>query len=320
MQYRPLNSRVVGGAALTLALGLAQAALAVPAFAAAPLPPLAAGDNGVLKVHELGALAADNATDPKVCMFTIEASKFDAGQQVLTFEILRGNPFVGPPVKAGTITLTAGTGAGSSTLIDGVSLGDGHYRVQLLSADNKGNDTFKVFTISCPPPVVPPVVPPAGPPAGPPVGPPAPPVVGPPAGPPVGPPAPPVVGPPVVKPPTVTPPVVTPPVVKPPTATPPVVKPPTVKPPTVKPPGGITGGSGTLTMGPITPVSAPVTVTPVSAPVSAPVATGTVTAAGAALPFTGDRTGALALWAFGAIGAGSVLLVGGRRRDGKHSA
>jgi hypothetical protein len=304
MQYRPLSSRVVGGAALTLALGLAQAALALPALAAAP-----AGDNGTLKIHEIGTPADDNANEPKVCHFSLDAAGFDASQSALAYEILKGAPFTGDPVLTGSLSLVGGTG---SVAIEGSALGDGHYKVQLVGVDTKGADNFKVFWISCPAPVPPPVIVPPVPPVDtppvdtppvdtPPVTPPVPPV----DTSPVTPPAPDLDGLPVVVPPVVTPPVVTPPVVTPPVVTPPVVTHPVV---------ATTGGGGTITRG-----GGSLVASGSSTPVSAPVTSGTVAAAASSLPFTGDTTGSLALWALGAIGAGSVLLVGGRRRDGKHT-
>jgi hypothetical protein len=90
--------RVALVAAVLAALVIGPAALAAPG-----------GNNGTLKIHELGTPAGTPNNDPKVCTFNVEAFNLDAGQSgYLAFEVQGGDapqgvgagPFVFGPADA----------------------------------------------------------------------------------------------------------------------------------------------------------------------------------------------------------------------------
>jgi hypothetical protein len=108
-----------------------------------------AGNNGTLKIHELGTPSGTPNNDPKVCFFDVEAFGLDAGQiGVLMFSVQGGDapqgvgagPFAFGPADAD------GYFVGPS---DAYSLPAGHYEATLYDASGTIKAKSKVFKITC---------------------------------------------------------------------------------------------------------------------------------------------------------------------------
>ena len=83
------------------------------------------GNNGDVKIHQVGTAQADNRNEPHVCAFYVDAFKFDANSTI-TFHIDQQAPTGSAPTAAkGTFT-TNGQGNGRSA---DQTLPNGHYKL-----------------------------------------------------------------------------------------------------------------------------------------------------------------------------------------------
>lgn len=117
-------------------------AAAAPAQAK-PNPP---GSNGDVKVHRTTTPVGDQADDPKVCTFYLDAFGFDTLQPV-SLRIDRQPPKSPQPVLSGSLTLTNGTGR-----TDTLSIPKGMYKLFWHFQGETGADKHKVFEVACPAP------------------------------------------------------------------------------------------------------------------------------------------------------------------------
>jgi hypothetical protein len=127
-------------AALTLAPLLLFAA-AMPATAAAATS--APGDNGDVKVHAVGTSFLDEANQPHVCAFYLDAFNFDTVQQV-SWSIDQQPPTGHAHASGGTLVLANGSGHTST-----MTLPAGHYKLTWHFNGEKGAAKFKVFWSDC---------------------------------------------------------------------------------------------------------------------------------------------------------------------------
>jgi hypothetical protein len=109
----------------------------------------AAGNNGTLKIHELGTPYGTPNNDPKVCTFDVEAFGLDAGQSgYLTFDVQGGDAPQG--VAAGPFDFGP-AGANGYTVSQTFSPPAGHYKATLYGkadlTDVKAKS--KVFKVTC---------------------------------------------------------------------------------------------------------------------------------------------------------------------------
>lgn len=121
---------------------------------------LAGGNNGTLKVHELGTPAGTENNDPKVCRFNLEAFGLDVGQGgYLLFEVQGGDAPHGtdpgvkidmPPANASGYTFSEYLNTGG-----GVHVSNGHYKVTLYGKSTPNGQLSdvkaksKVFKVTC---------------------------------------------------------------------------------------------------------------------------------------------------------------------------
>ncbi|MFI1518966.1 hypothetical protein [Kitasatospora cineracea] len=127
------------GAALAGAAVLPLAAFAAPAYAAP-------GDNGDVKIHEVGTPTDDQRDQSKVCSFYLDAFDFDTVQQV-TWHIDQQPPTgTATNLRTGQITLVTGHGFTPPVL---PQLPDGHYELFWNFAGENGAAKHKVFTVDC---------------------------------------------------------------------------------------------------------------------------------------------------------------------------
>ncbi|MFI6406430.1 hypothetical protein [Streptomyces sp. NPDC050548] len=122
---------------------LAAAAIVVSGAPAA----VAAGDNGDVKIHEVGTLFDDQSNDPKVCDFYIDAFNFDTVQEV-TWSIETQPSVLGGATRTGSITLTGGTGHTMPV----ATLPNGQYKLTWNFVGENGKAKQKVFKVNCPTP------------------------------------------------------------------------------------------------------------------------------------------------------------------------
>ena len=108
-----------------------------------------AGNNGTLKIHELGTPAGTSNNDPKVCTFNVEAFGLDAGQTgYLVFDPQGGDAPTG--IAAGPFAFgpADGDGYAASAYFNPPA---GHYKVTLYGkadlTDVKAKS--KVFKVTC---------------------------------------------------------------------------------------------------------------------------------------------------------------------------
>ncbi|MCP9959557.1 hypothetical protein [Streptomyces sudanensis] len=131
---RPLLRTAVTGLALGgLALTSAPAAVAQP------------GDNGDVRIHDIGTPPLDQRSESKVCRFYLAAFEF-AGLQQVAYTLTPQPLEAGDPTVQGTITLTP-TGTGQSTEL---KLPDGQYRLTWTFAGAVGPARMKTFRVDCP--------------------------------------------------------------------------------------------------------------------------------------------------------------------------
>ena len=109
---RQLSIRSIGWLAVVAML----AGSLMPVGAAAKQPNDPPGNNGTIKIHELGTPSGTESNDPKVCVFNIEGFGFDKGQTgYIKFTVQGGD---GP----------TGTAAGPFSF--GPTNADGYYATQ----------------------------------------------------------------------------------------------------------------------------------------------------------------------------------------------
>ncbi len=126
---------------------LRAAALAVLPLAASAVPAYAApGDNGDVKVHQVGTPTDDQNDQTKVCAFYLDAFNFDTVQQV-TWHIDQQPPTgTATNLRTGQITLVTGHGFTPPVL---PQLPDGHYELFWNFAGENGAAKHKVFEVDC---------------------------------------------------------------------------------------------------------------------------------------------------------------------------
>ena len=101
------------------------------------------GNNGDVKIHEVGTSAADNRNEPHVCNFYIEGFKFDKGQSG-TWTIVGQAPTGG---NAGTTGAWGPANASGNWQTGPQHLADGHYKLTVNTG--KGDGKHKVFWVEC---------------------------------------------------------------------------------------------------------------------------------------------------------------------------
>ncbi|MFK8910374.1 hypothetical protein [Streptomyces sp. YS-3] len=137
---RPTVRRPAVTAAAALALGLAGAALAgTPVAHAAP------GDNGDVKIHNLGTPFTDQRNEPKVCGFYLDGFNFDPKQNI-SWSIQTQPLRAGGAALNGAIALPTGVG---HTLP--LTLPDGQYKLTWNIVGGNGAGKMKVFKVDCSP-------------------------------------------------------------------------------------------------------------------------------------------------------------------------
>ncbi|WP_030544758.1 LPXTG cell wall anchor domain-containing protein [Streptomyces albus] len=125
-------------------------AVAVAAAASLLLAPVAyatpPGDNGTVKIHDAETGEEFVKNEPHVCVFYLDAFKFDAGQKI-EWKIVEMPPTGtrGTEAEAGTLTLDA-EGHGRS---DDLTLPDGHYKLLWNFEGENGKAKQKVFWTDC---------------------------------------------------------------------------------------------------------------------------------------------------------------------------
>jgi hypothetical protein len=139
---RSLTTRRVGKIATTLS----AAALVWLLVAGGAI----AGNNGTLKIHEIGTPTDTPNNDPKVCRFDVEALNLDEGQTgYLVFSVQGGDDPQG--VQPAGPTLLGPADANGYAISDEVSLAAGHYKATLYGKDDLTDvkAKSKVFKVTC---------------------------------------------------------------------------------------------------------------------------------------------------------------------------
>lgn len=146
-RHRQLAATVGLGACLALSVAAAPASFATPP-----------GNNGTLKIHELGTPSGTENNDPKVCKFNLEAFGLDAGQGG-TIEILpQGQDSDTTDELTVEFPTADDEGYGDTVYInddsngedDGLELANGHYKATLygkfgdLDSEKAKSKVFKV--------------------------------------------------------------------------------------------------------------------------------------------------------------------------------
>ncbi|GAA0623875.1 hypothetical protein [Streptomyces crystallinus] len=156
---RPTVRRPALTATAALALGLTAVVVG-----GTPLAYAAPGDNGDVKIHNLGTPFSDQRNEPKVCGFYLDGFNFDTAQSV-TWSIQTQPLRAGGATLSGAITLATGVG---HTLP--LTLPNGQYKLTWKIAGGNGAGKMKVFKVDCSPvtgpSAVPRVIPAGGPNAG----------------------------------------------------------------------------------------------------------------------------------------------------------
>jgi LPXTG-motif cell wall-anchored protein len=128
--------------AVTSALAAASLALAPGVSAAAAVP----GDNGDVKVHQSTTSEWDEANQPHVCAFYLDAFNFDA-QQSVSWWIDQWAPTGKKATRADSGTITLGANGHGRTADQ--ALPDGHYKLYWTFAGEHGAAKQKVFWVDC---------------------------------------------------------------------------------------------------------------------------------------------------------------------------
>ncbi|OIJ66288.1 hypothetical protein [Streptomyces mangrovisoli] len=135
---RRAGARIAAAAVLTAAASSALAG--APAAVAAP------GDNGDVKIHEVGTPFTDERNQPKVCHFYLDAFAFDTVQRI-TWTIETQPTVPGGPTRNGGITLVGGVGHTEPV----ADLPDGMYKLTWQIVGGTGAGKHKVFQVDCQP-------------------------------------------------------------------------------------------------------------------------------------------------------------------------
>jgi hypothetical protein len=122
-------------------------AAAATVVCGAPAAVAAPGDNGDVKIHEVGTPFTDQRNQPKVCDFYLDAFNFDTVQEV-TWSIETQPSIPGGATRSGSITLTTGTGHTMPV----AQLPNGMYKLTWNFVGENGNGKHKVFQVDCPSP------------------------------------------------------------------------------------------------------------------------------------------------------------------------
>ncbi|MDW4908118.1 hypothetical protein RB628_22910 [Streptomyces sp. ADMS] len=135
--FRPrrAGARTAALAALTIA---GTTLIGAPAVAAP-------GDNGDVKIHNVGTPVDDQRNEPQVCEFYLAAFNFDANQDI-EWSIETQPPVTNGATLADTIELEPD---GTGHTID-LSLPDGQYKLTWNIVDGQGAAKHKVFRVDCP--------------------------------------------------------------------------------------------------------------------------------------------------------------------------
>jgi hypothetical protein len=122
-------------------------AAAATVVCGAPAAVAAPGDNGDVKIHEVGTPFTDQRNQPKVCDFYLDAFNFDTVQEV-TWSIETQPSIPGGATRSGSITLATGTGHTMPV----AQLPNGMYKLTWNFVGENGNGKHKVFQVDCPSP------------------------------------------------------------------------------------------------------------------------------------------------------------------------
>ncbi|MEV8546381.1 hypothetical protein [Streptomyces sp. NPDC051572] len=122
-------------------------AAAATVVCGAPAAVAAPGDNGDVKIHEVGTPFTDERNQPKVCDFYLDAFNFDTVQEV-TWSIETQPSIPGGATRSGSITLATGTGHTMPV----AQLPNGMYKLTWNFVGENGNGKHKVFQVDCPSP------------------------------------------------------------------------------------------------------------------------------------------------------------------------
>ncbi|MCX5241879.1 hypothetical protein OG824_42455 [Streptomyces prunicolor] len=122
-------------------------AAAATVVCGAPAAVAAPGDNGDVKIHEVGTPFTDERNQPKVCDFYLDAFNFDTVQEV-TWSIETQPSIPGGATRSGSITLTTGTGHTMPV----AQLPNGMYKLTWNFVGENGAGKHKVFQVDCPSP------------------------------------------------------------------------------------------------------------------------------------------------------------------------
>ncbi|MGW0832840.1 hypothetical protein [Streptomyces prunicolor] len=122
-------------------------AAAATVVCGAPAAVAAPGDNGDVKIHEVGTDFTDQRNEPKVCDFYLAAFNFDTVQQV-TWSIETQPSIPGGATRSGSITLATGTGHTMPV----AQLPNGMYKLTWNFVGENGAGKHKVFQVDCPSP------------------------------------------------------------------------------------------------------------------------------------------------------------------------
>ncbi len=130
-----------------------------------PNPP---GNNGTLKVHEIGTPSGTENNDPKVCTFNLEGFGFDPSQSgYINIDVQGGDGPAGVSTGPYSFGPTDASGYAVSqdfNTVGGTPIVTGHYKATLYGKDTGGNINLtdekaksKVFKVDCAPTEVTPV-------------------------------------------------------------------------------------------------------------------------------------------------------------------
>jgi hypothetical protein len=127
-----------------LGLALSGAALITAMAATTAL----AGNNGTIKIHEMGTPEGTPNNDPKVCSFNVEGFGLDAGQTGwLYFSVQGGDAPTGSPMFGGWVQADAD--GYFETVYYGLEAG--HYKATLYGKEDMTDvkAKSKVFKVTC---------------------------------------------------------------------------------------------------------------------------------------------------------------------------
>ncbi len=153
---KSLNTIIASGAT-TLTVAVMLMASSMPAIAA-PKNSAAPGNNGTLKVHEIGTPSGTENNDPKVCAFNLESFGLDQAQTgYLQFTVQGPNGSAPSAQYAFGPANTDGYAVSQTFNSTGVKIADGRYKVTLYGKDTSKKGVqqddekakTKVFTVDC---------------------------------------------------------------------------------------------------------------------------------------------------------------------------